>query len=101
VDKGRKYAGLDQDQYGGMTPVGTVIRDAWVFGILPEGETCVGWDYDRMQLLYDQVTAAWMPYGHLASKLPTDLRERHRIIFEAAVRRAIDLGWSPELGEED
>lgn len=101
MDKGRNYVGLDQDGYGGMTPIGTVIRDAWVFGILPEGETCAGWSHDRLQEIYDRVTAAWMPYGHLASKLPAELQERHHAIFAAAVRRAKELGWVPELGEED
>jgi hypothetical protein len=101
VDKSRKYVGLDQDEYGGMTPIGTVIRDAWVFGLLPQEETCAGWDADRMQVLYDQVTEAWMPYGHLASKLPPALKDRHQAIFDAALRRARELGWSPELGEED
>ena len=101
VDKSRNYVGLDQDEYGGMTPTGTVIRDAWVFGILPQGETCSGWSYDRLQALYDQVTEAWMPYGHIASKLPAELRERHQAIFEEALRRAKDLGWSPELDDED
>ena len=42
-----------------------------------------------------------MPYGHLASKLPAELRERHQAIFEEALKRAKALGWSPELGEED
>jgi hypothetical protein len=101
VDKSRKYVGLDQDEYGGMTPIGTVIRDAWVFDLLPQGETCAGWDADRMQVLYDQVTEAWMPYGHLASKLPPALKDRHQAIFDEALRRARELGWSPELGEED
>jgi len=101
VDKSRHYIGLELDAFGGMTPTGTMIRDAWVFGILPEGEGCAGWSYDRLQDLYDRVTEAWMPYGHLASRLPTALRDRHHAIYDAAVRRARELGWTPELGEED
>lgn len=101
MDKTRVYVGLDKDEYGGMTPTGTVIRDAWVFGILPEGETCSGWSYDRMQALYDQVTVAWEPYGHLASRLPEPLRQRHQVIYDLALAQAKGLGWSPELGEED
>lgn len=95
--KGRVYVGLDRDDYGGMNTTGNIIRDAWVFGILPEGETCAGWSLDRIQDLYDQVSAAWQPYGHLASKLPSPLRERHEAIYAAAVKRARELGWSAEL----
>ena len=100
MNKSRIYVGLDQDISGGMTPIGTIIRDAWVFGFLPEGETCAGWSHDRIQELYDKVTEAWAPYGHLASNLPEPLRERHRAIYEAAIRRARELGWSPELDDE-
>lgn len=101
MNKSRQYVGLEQDKYGGMTPTGTVIRDAWVFGLLPEGEGCAGWSYDRLQELYDQVSEAWMPYGHLASRLPPPLRERHQAIYDAALRRARELGWAPDLGEEE
>lgn len=100
MDKSRTYVGLDQDISGGMTPTGTIIRDAWVFGLLPEGETCAGWSLDRIQALYDKVTDAWAPFGHLASRLPPALRERHHAIYEAAIRRARELGWSPELDDE-
>ena len=100
MTKNRTYVGLDQDVSGGMTPIGSIIRDAWVFGILPEGENCTGWDYDRIQQLYDKVVAAWAPYGHLASKLPSPLRERHQAIYDAAIQRARDLGWTPDMEEE-
>ena len=101
MNKNSRYVGLDQDISGGMTPIGTIIRDAWVFGLLPEGETCAGWSLDRVQELYDKVAEAWAPYGHLAGNLPEPLRERHRAIYEAAIRRARELGWSPELDDED
>jgi len=101
LSKNRVYAGLDQDEYGGMNPTGNIIRDAWVFDILPEEETCAGWSYDRIQALYDQVYQAWAPYGHLVSKLPEDLRRRHEAIYSAAVTRARELGWSAELGDDD
>lgn len=97
----RIYPGLDQDEYGGMNPTGNIIRDAWVFGLLPEGESCTGWSLDRIQALYDQVYEAWEPYGHLASRLPDDLRQRHQAIYEAATRRAREMGWSAELGGGD
>src|SRR3569623_1141692 len=87
----RIYPGLDQDEYGGMNPSGNIFRDAWVFGILPDGEYCTGWSLDRIQALYDQVYEAWEPNGHLASLLPDELRQRHPAISEAAPRRARDL----------
>jgi hypothetical protein len=30
------YVGIDDDIFGGMTPIGTIIRDAWVFGLPPD-----------------------------------------------------------------
>jgi hypothetical protein len=84
-----------------MTPVGNIIRDAWVFGIIPESETCEGWTMDRIQELYDQVDSEWFPYGHSVSRLPPELRERHRRIYEDAVRRARQEGWDPELEDSD
>lgn len=93
----RTYAGLDKDEYGGMNPTGNIIRDAWVFGLLPESETCEGWSLDRIQALYDRVTEAWMPYGHMVNKLPEPLRERHQAIYDAAIKRARAMGWSPEM----
>lgn len=95
------YPGIHKDLYGGMTPTGNIIRDAWVFGILPEQETCEGWLVGGIEDLYDKVSAAWEPYGHLASRLPPELRERHRRIYEAAVARARELGWEPELDDGD
>lgn len=84
-----------------MTPTGNIIRDAWVFGIIPETETCAGWTAQGIQDLYDKVTAAWAPYGHLASRLPPELRERHERIYRAAIERARAQGWNPELGDGD
>jgi len=93
------YQGIDQDPQGGMTPTGNIIRDAWVFEIIPETETCAGWTLQGIEALYDQVTAAWAPYSHLASRLPPPLRERHRRIYEEAVQKARAQGWSPELDD--
>jgi hypothetical protein len=95
------YQGIDKDRKGAMTPTGNIIRDAWIFGIIPETETCAGWTIQRIESLYDKVTEAWEPYGHLVSRLSPDLRERHRRIYEAAVARARAEGWNPELGDED
>lgn len=97
----RRYPGIDQDHYGGMTPTGNIIRDAWVFGILPETETCAGWTPQVIESLYDKVYRAWEPHGHLVSCLPAQLRERHERIYAAAVERARALGWDPGLELED
>jgi len=101
MNKTKIYPGIDQDPKGGMTPTGNIIRDAWVFGIIPETETCAGWALQGIDALYDKVTAAWEPYGHLASRLPRELRERHQRIYDAAVVRARAEGWDPELGDDD
>ena len=93
----KTYPGLDADSYGGMTPTGQIIRDAQVFGLIPEDETCAGWSVAAIQDLYDKVWDAWRPYGHMASRLPEELRERHKRIYDAALARASELGWSAEL----
>jgi hypothetical protein len=46
--------------------------------------------------LYAQVTSEWDKYGHLVSNLPPDLARRHRAIYDAAIRRARELGWDPD-----
>jgi len=96
MSQDRRYVGIDQDPKGAMTPTGNIIRDAWVFGLIPETETGAGWTMAQVEILYDKVTAAWEPYGHLASRLPPDLRDRHARIYEAAIRRARGEGWDPE-----
>jgi hypothetical protein len=75
--------------------------DARVLQLLPETESCAGWSHDRLQDLYDQVAQAWQPYGQLASRLPDDLRARHERIYGEAIRRARELGWNAELGDEE
>jgi len=97
----RTYPGIDADHFGGMTDIGKIIRDAWVFGLLPETETCIGWNYGRLEQLYDRVHEAWSPYGHRVSELPEELRVRHERIYAEAVRRATALGWNVELGDDD
>jgi len=94
------YMGIHNDT-AGLSPTGNIIRDAWVFGILPENETCEGWTLDRIEVVYEKVCAAWEPYGSLASRLPPELRERHTRIYAAAIQRAREQGWNPELGDED
>jgi hypothetical protein len=97
----KKYQGIHADRFGGMTPTGNIIRDAWLFGIIPEEQDCAGWLVAGIQDLYDKVAVAWEPYGHLPSRLPPELWERHARIYGAAVARARELGWDPELGDEN
>lgn len=96
----RTYPGIFNEPEAGMSPTGNIIRDAWVFGILPEDETCEGWTGPRIEIIYDKVHAAWLPFGHLASRLPPELRERHTRIYEAAIKRARAGGWDPDLSDE-
>lgn len=97
----QEYVGIHDDKFGGMTHLGLIVKDAWVFGLVPDTETCAGWSPDRMQILYDRVSAAWEPYGFLPSRLPPDLRKRHTKIHEEAVSNARGRGWDPILGEDD
>jgi hypothetical protein len=101
MSKQKTYMGIHKDSAGGMTPTGNIIRDAWVFGIIPEKETCEGWDVARIESLYDKVSAVWGPYGHLPSRLPSELRERHHKIYSQDIEHARHQGWNPELGDED
>ncbi|MBX3616002.1 hypothetical protein [Nitrosomonas sp.] len=95
------YVGIYDDNNGGLTHLGRVVRDAWVFGLLPETETCAGWSTSQMQVLYEKVHDAWEPYAHLPSRLPDELRERHTAIYDAAIRHAKSKGWDAELGDDD
>ena len=81
----RRYVGIDKDPQGAMNPTGNIIRDAWVFGLIPETETCEGWNTRGIEDLYEKVTQAWEPFAHLPSRLPPDLRERHQRIYSTAV----------------
>lgn len=94
----KRYVGIHP---AAMDPTARIIRDAWVFGIIPESETCAGWTVQQLDALYDKVTAAWEPYGHLVSHLPPELRERHARIYGAAIAAARAAGWEPELDETD
>ena len=38
--KPKPYIGINNDLNAAMNPTGNVIRDAWVFGLIPEDETC-------------------------------------------------------------
>ena len=97
----QRYRGARNDANGGMTHLARIIKDAWVFGLLPEDQDGAGWSAGQMQALYEKVYAEWDKYGHLPSRLPDDLRARHTRIHQEAISRARDGGWDPELGEND
>ncbi len=95
------YAGVHNEPNGAMSRTGNIIRDAWVFELIPETQTCEGWTMGQVEGLYDQVTEAWMPYGHLVSNLPAELRERHNRIYTKAIKAAKEQGWDPEASTRD
>ena len=94
---GKKYIGIDKDPSGAMTQTGNIVRDAWVFGLIPEEETCAGWSEGGIQDLYDKVSKAWEPFGGIPSRLPPELLERHQRIYGAAIENAKKHGWNPDL----
>lgn len=96
LQRNKKYQGIDKDNLGAMNPTGNVIRDAWVFGLIPETETCEGWMQQGIEDLYNKVHEAWAPYGHLVSQLPPELREKHKRIYDEAIRIAREKGWDPD-----
>lgn len=93
------YSGFHQDSHG-MTTLGRVVLDAWLFDLLPRSEDCSGWDLNRMQQLMDKVSRAWDLHGTLPSRLPSELQQRHAALYVWATERGRGLGWDPELGED-
>ncbi len=92
----KKYVGIHNELNGGMTNTGKIIRDAWVFGIIPETQTCEGWLAQGIQDLWQKTSAEWEKYGFLVNNLPPELRERFERIQSEAVERAKQAGWDPE-----
>lgn len=95
------YVGIHNEINGGMTNIGKIIRDAWVFGLIPETETCEGWNLARINALLQQVDAEWDKYGCMVSRLPEDLFERHKRIHGEAIARAREAGWTGEHETDD
>jgi len=91
-----KYVGINNDINGGMTSIGKIIRDAWVFGLLDESETCEGWNLGGIDALLQKVNAEWDKYGCLVSNLPEDLKQKHTTYSTAAIKKARDMGWDPD-----
>ena len=101
MDKPKVYVGLENEVNGGMTTIGKIIRDAWVFGLLAETETCKGWNLAGIDALLQKVNAEWDKYGCLVSHLPEDLAQRHRRIHGEAMKKARAAGWSGEQETDD
>ena len=99
--KPNTYVGIDKDVNGGMTTIGKLIRDAWVFELIPETETCEGWNLAGIDALLDKVNAEWDKYGCLVSHLPKELFERHQKIHNEAVEKAKAAGWTGEAETDD
>ena len=95
-----EYVGFRNDKHG-MTQLGRIVLDGWLFGLIPETEDCAGWDLGRMQILMEKVELEWDQYGNLPSRLPPELRQRHTEIYARATVIAREKGWNPELGEDD
>lgn len=98
--KDNVYVGFKKDKHG-MTQLGRIVLDAWLFGFLPESEDCAGWEIGRMQLLMEKVEKEWDKYANLPSRLPDELRRRHAELYDRAMASARGKGWDPELGDDD
>ena len=95
------YVGINNEISGGMTTIGKLIRDAKVFEIIPESETCEGWNFAGIDGLLDKVNKEWDKYGCLVSHLPEELFERHQRIHNEAIKAAKKSGWSGEQETDD
>ncbi|MBI3563544.1 MAG: hypothetical protein HY080_17705 [Gammaproteobacteria bacterium] len=99
--KYKKYLGIFNDTYGGMSDTGKIIRDAWAFGLLAETETCEGWTAQGIEELWRKVNLEWEKYQFSVGKLPPALQEKYLSIQAASVNRAKAAGWNPDLGDDD
>ena len=99
--KPNKYVGLNNEINGGMTTIGKLIRDAWVFELIDESETCEGWNLAGIDALLQKVNNEWDKYGCLVVHLPPELRERHNKIHGDALQYAKKTGWSGEHETDD
>lgn len=92
-----RYVGINKEVNGGMTAIGKIIRDAWVFGLLDETETCEGWNFAGIDALLDKVSHEWDKYGCSVRHLPPGLFARHQKIHGEAIQRARAAGWCGEM----
>lgn len=96
MKKDETYVGLDQDQYGGMTDIGRIIKDARAFGLIDEHETCAGWTAHHIERLWEKVQGRWGEYGFSVNRLPDGLKARYMALQEAAIAEARERGWNPD-----
>ncbi len=101
MSKPDKYIGINNDLNGGMTSIGKIIRDAWVFELIDETETCEGWNLAGIDALLQKVNAEWDKYGCMVSQLPQPLAKRHQRIHAHALHKAKAAGWSGENETND
>jgi hypothetical protein len=94
------YVGFHNDKHG-MTQLGRIVLDGWLFGLISETEDCTGWSMGQMQVLMDKIEHEWDKFGNLPSQLPAELRQRHTEIYNRATEIAKEKGWNPELGDDD
>ena len=94
------YPGFNNDKHG-MTQLGRIVLDGWLFAFIPETEDCAGWSIGRMQNLMERVQNEWGKYGNLPSRLPPELRQRHADLYARAMQGARAKGWDPELGDDE
>lgn len=101
MSKPDKYIGIDNDLNGGMTSIGKIIRDAWVFGLIEESETCEGWNLAGIDALLQKVNTEWDKHGCMVSQLPEALAQRHQKIHTQAMQQAKAAGWTGENETDD
>lgn len=92
----QRYVGIDKEINGGMTDTAKIIRDAWVFGLIPETETCEGWLAAGIEDLWRKVNAEWEKYNFQVANLPDDMRENFMRIQTEALEKAKAQGWAGE-----
>ena len=97
----KPYVGIAHETHGGMTETSKIIRDAWVFGLIPETQTCEGWLAQGLEDLWRQVNNEWEKYGFLVSNLPPKIQERFYRIQNEAMSRARAAGWDPDEDLQD
>jgi hypothetical protein len=101
MTKPNTYIGINNEINGGMTTIAKIIRDAWVFDLIEQTETCENWNFGGIDALYDKVNIEWDKYGCLVSHLPPELFARHQEIHGAAIVKARAEGWCGELETDD
>ena len=70
----KTYMGIDKDPKGAMNATGNIIRDAWLFGLIPETETCEGFtvfEFQRLDLAIMDFSEVYAEFVE-AAKLPDE-----------------------------